>query len=146
MSTPDPFVVPTDDSSITLSHSRSERSNKGSHQSVRYIDEVFLAHVTSHHPSSAVVNLVYKAELESDFDNGKINCTDPRAYAVKFKMYDEDKPSYNMAMTEKPSVEYQQTMVKAIRQLLTQTRGVVFQGPLFNQKENLFFQGHGHSN
>ena len=79
-----------------------------------------LAYVTGPHLSSAVANLAYKAELESDFDNGEINCTDPRAYAAKFKTYNKDKPSYNMAMAREFSVEYQQVMVKEIRQLLKQ--------------------------
>ena len=64
-------MVPMDDSSSTLIPHRSERSNKGSHQSISYIHEVFLASITGHQHSSTVANLAYNAELESDFDNGK---------------------------------------------------------------------------
>ena len=65
------LMVPMDDSSSTLIPHRSERSNKGSHQSIRYINEVFLASITGHQPSSTIANLAYNAELESDFDNEK---------------------------------------------------------------------------
>lgn len=56
-----------------------------------------MASVTGHHHSSVVANLTYKSELESDFDNGEFNCTNPRAYAAKFKTYNKGNTSYNMA-------------------------------------------------
>ena len=46
VSTPTPFVVPEDSCLSTPSLCHRERSNKGSHKSVRYINEVFLASVT----------------------------------------------------------------------------------------------------
>ena len=52
----------------------------------------FLASITDNHPSYIVANLAYQAELESDFDSSEVHYTDPRAYASKFKTYDDDNP------------------------------------------------------
>ena len=87
---------------------------------MKYANEDFLASITDNHSSSTVVNLAYQAELKSDFDNGEVHCTDPWAYATKFKTYEDDNPSYNMAMNGESSIEYQLVIVKEIRQLIKQ--------------------------
>ena len=57
---------------------------------------------------------MHQAELGTDLDLGTSNCTDSCAYADKFKDYDHDHPSYNITLTGKYSVEYQQVMIKDI--------------------------------
>ena len=79
---------------------------------MKYTNKVYLASVTDKHPSSTVAKLAYQAELESDFDSGVVNCSDPRAYKAKFKTYNEENPSYNMTTTGEYSSKYQRAMVK----------------------------------
>ena len=83
---------------------RSSRSDRESQKMCYYIDELFLATVTDGDTFFTVVNLVYQAELETDFDSGEVQCTDHQVYAAKFKIYDEDNPSYHMAMTGEHSL------------------------------------------
>ena len=85
---------------------RSTRSTRGARQSARFHDEVFLASV--HDPleaSSTNALLAYSVERETDLNTGEINCVDPRAYAAKFKLYNEDNPSYQMAMSSEMAHE-----------------------------------------
>ena len=111
---------PISDSSSSSSPRHSDRSNKGTHQSVRCINEVFLSLVTNRPHSSTVANVVYQAELESDFYSGEVCFTYHRDFAAKFKTYDEDNPSYSISMTGEFSVGYQRAMIKDICQLIKQ--------------------------
>ena len=105
---------------------RSTRSTKGSYQTVKYTDEIQgnygsvgsipgKGDLRSHEAL-----LAYQAELDTDLDTGEMHCVDPRAYAAKFKRPDADNPSYNMAMTGTHSNEYQQAMIKEVKQLIKQ--------------------------
>ena len=83
--------------------------------------ESYLASVSpSIPPSSTTAKLAYTAELETDFDSGEIQCTDPRAYAAKFKTYNDDNPSFNMAMSGKHAHEWQKAMVMEVKGILKQ--------------------------
>ena len=53
---------------------------------MRHINELFLASVTRYYPSSTVANLAYKAELESDFDNGEIKILEHMRQNLKHTM------------------------------------------------------------
>ena len=114
---------------------RSARVTKGSRQKVKFSDEDFskprgatkfvgesyLASVgPSIPPSSTTAKLSYAAELETDFDSGEIQCADPRAYAAKFKTYNDDNPSFNMAMSGKYAHEWQKAMVTEVKGILKQ--------------------------
>ena len=70
VSTPVSISDPIPDIPPSPNHRPSGRSNKGTHKSMRCINELCLASVTEITPSSTVANLVYQAELESDFDSG----------------------------------------------------------------------------
>ena len=59
LSTPVPFIISTDESLSAPSSHHSDRSNKGSHQSMRYINTLFLASITGSHLFSAVANYAY---------------------------------------------------------------------------------------
>ena len=71
-------------------------------------------------PQSNVAALTYTSELSTDMDNGIIQCSDPRAYAAKFKTHDEDNPSFSMAMSSSAAEKWKEAMVIEIRQLLKQ--------------------------
>ena len=62
----------------------------------------------------------YLAELETDLDSGEICCIDPRAYAAKFKTYNADNPSYQMAMSGEMAHEWQKAMIAEIKGILKQ--------------------------
>ena len=47
-----------------------------------------------------------------------MNCSDPCAYAAKFKMHDEDNPSFNMSMPGKRAEEWEAAMKKDIYGLI----------------------------
>ena len=49
-----------------------------------------------------------------------MNCNDSRAYAAKFKTYDDDNPSFNMAMTSPDAHLWKNAMVKEIVGFLKQ--------------------------
>ena len=77
---------------------RSSRATKGTYQTIRFTDEVFLASIAPEcNPSSTNATLTYGAELDTDFDTGEINCTNPQASVSKFKAYNDDNPSFDMA-------------------------------------------------
>ena len=114
---------------------RSSRATRGSRQSVKFEDmnflatcgstkfvgESYLASVSpSIPPSSTTAKLAYAAELETDFDSGEIQCADPRAYAAKFKTYNADNPSFNMAMSGEHAHEWQKAMVTEVKGILRQ--------------------------
>ena len=101
---PSPSLPPIPASST--SPRRSTRNTKGSRQSTRFVDEAYLASVVApESPDSTNAKLAYLAEVSTDFDTGIIDCSDPRAYAAKFKTYTLDNPSFNMAMSGKNSHE-----------------------------------------
>ena len=76
----------------------------------------FLASVdTSESPSSTSAHLAYLAELDTDLDTGDMNCTDPCAYAAKSKTYNEDNPSYTMAMSNEQANEWKKAMVLEVK-------------------------------
>ena len=85
------------------------------------MDEVYLSSVTHpNSPDSTNAQLIYLAELNTDFDTGTIECTDPRAYAAKFKTYTPDNPSYNMAMSGTNAHEWEKAMIIEIKGVLKQ--------------------------
>ena len=99
----------------------SKRANKGTRTTVKYVDEAYLASVSSPGIASATSSqLSYLAELETDWDNGELNCTDPRAFAAKFKTYNADNPSYNMALTSDQAHEWEKAMVAEVNGILKQ--------------------------
>ena len=100
---------------------RSSRSMRGFRQSTNYMDEAYLSSVTyPNSPDSTNAQLTYLAELSTDFDTGIIDCSDPRAYAAKFKTYTPDNPSYNMAMSGANAHEWEKAMIVEIRGILKQ--------------------------
>jgi hypothetical protein len=85
-----------------------------------YIDEVFLSSVTDTSRTHQETLLAYHAELQTDLDVGGYTGSDPRAYAAKHKLNDPDNPTYNEALSGKHATEYEQAMIKEIRQLIKQ--------------------------
>ena len=64
--------------------------------------------------------------MDTDQGTGEINCDDPRAYAAIFKTYDEDDPSFHVAMLSHDSHLWKEAMVKKKSGLLKQnTRGSI---------------------
>ena len=91
----------------------------GAQGSTEFVGESYLASVSpSIPPSSTTANLAYTAELETDFDSGEIQCADPRAYAAKFKTYNADNPSFNIAISGKHAHEWQKAMVMEVKGIL----------------------------
>ena len=138
-SSPSPTkFIPTPSPTVTSpSPRRSSRSTKGPRQSMRFSDEAYLldnsrqsvkytgeahfASVPGPIASSATSSqLSYLAELETDLDSGEICCIDPRAYAAKFKTYNADNPSYQMAMSGEMAHEWQKAMIAEVKGILKQ--------------------------
>ena len=67
-----------------------------------------------------MAKLAYTAELEIDWNSGEIHCAEPRAYAAKFKVYNEDNPSFNMALSGENAHEWQRAMIEEIKGILKQ--------------------------
>ena len=65
------------------------------------------------------------SELGTDIDTGTIECSDPRAYTAKFKMYDDENPSFSMAMSNSAADKWKEVMIIEIRQLLKQKTWVI---------------------
>jgi len=61
--------------------------------------------------------LAYHAALETDFDSGLSNISDPRAYAASHRLKDPDNPSWYEAMNGDAADAYMAAMVKEIKQL-----------------------------
>ena len=100
---------------------RISRTTKGSRQSAYFRDEVYLASIPAEvNPHSNEASLSYLTELSTDMDSGMVHCSDPRAYAAKFKTHDEDNPSFAMAMSSSAADKWREAMVIEIRQLLKQ--------------------------
>ena len=78
----------------------------------------FLASIDPTCQSSQSAALAYAAELETDFSTGETNCTDPRAYAAKTKVYNHDQPSYHEAMSGQFAPDYISAMKKEIKGLI----------------------------
>ena len=98
---------------------RSRRSNKGTFSATKYIDEVYLTsvHLDRDHQE---LQLAYLAELQTDFDTGILNVTDPRVYAAKARQHDPDMPSFQEAMNGPDVDSYVAAMKKEIAQLVKQ--------------------------
>ena len=71
-------------------------------------------------PSSISSQLAYLTELYIDLDSGDMNCNDPWDYAAKFKIYNEDNPSYNIAMSGEQAHEWKSTMILEVKGILKQ--------------------------
>ena len=98
---------------------RSSRSTRGTIQSTKYVDELFLATMSPEcNPASTYSTLTYVAELETDFDNGEVTCTDPRVYTANFKTYDDENPSYSMAMSGKDMDQWKTAILGEVRGLI----------------------------
>ena len=97
---------------------RSARSNKGKFTSTRYINEVFLAAVTTLHDlRDNFTALYYQAELETEMETFESNITDPRVYAAKCtkKQHDPDTPTFHQAMAGDDADKY----IEAIKEEIT---------------------------
>ena len=99
---------------------RSQRANKGSYSTTRYINEAYLSSVKTDCHDSQEAELAYRAELSTDLESGIMRCVDPRAYLAKGKKSDPDNPSFNEAMLGEHADEYRKAMVTEINQLLRQ--------------------------
>ena len=100
---------------------RSTRANRGIRTVTRFQDEAYFASVPDTiDPRSNSATLAYMAELSTDLDTGTVECADHRAYAAKFKMYDEDNPSFTMALSGSAAGKWKEAMVVEIHQLLKQ--------------------------
>lgn len=99
---------------------RSARTTKGTLSSTKYIDEVYLTsvHLGRDHQE---LQLAYLAELQTYFNTGIINVTDPRAYATKSFLIDPDTPSFQEAMNSEDLDHYVAAMQKKIKQLVQQS-------------------------
>ena len=103
------------------SHRRSSRNTKGERVSQYFHDEFHLASVKpSEKPSSMIAKMAYTAELETDWNSGEIHCSEPRAYAEKFKVYNEDNPSFNMALSGEHAHEWQKAMIDEVKGIMKQ--------------------------
>ena len=70
---------------------------QGISPSGNYCDEVYLSNVIAPHKSYHDQILSHKADRETDFSTGLLNCSDPRAYAAKIRhVGDPDNPSYTL--------------------------------------------------
>jgi hypothetical protein len=65
-------------------------------QTARYAD-VFLARVEDYENESNYLQMAYLSELETYWDEGIVNISDPRVYGAK-KTRDADNPSFHEAM------------------------------------------------
>jgi hypothetical protein len=99
---------------------RSTRSNKGTFNSTKYIDEVYLSSLLDVPRSSHEAALAYHAELYTDLDTGDINYYDAHAYVAKLKKNDPDNPSYTEAMSGDDAEFYITAMQQEILALLRQ--------------------------
>jgi hypothetical protein len=86
---------------------RSTRSTAGKFQTVRYAD-VLLARVESFTDESMHSKLAYMAELQTDWEEGTINISDPIVYAAKSK--DADNPSFHEEMHGDTQEQYLEAM------------------------------------
>ena len=85
------------------------------------MDEAYLSSLAHEiDPCSTVSSLIYTSELYIDLDTGELNCDDPRAYAAKFKTYDDDNISFNIALSGNYAGEWKDDMVNEIQGLLRQ--------------------------
>ena len=100
---------------------RSERGNKGTFQSTRYIDENYLSFV--HHTGGAdsqTTHLAYLADVSTCCDTGIENVIDPRAYAAKSQRMDPDAPTFHQAMNGAFAEEYIKAMQLEVATLVQQ--------------------------
>ena len=98
---------------------RSRRSTRGTRTSICFVDEVYCSSSTCRiDPCSTTSSLAYTTELHTDLDTGEVHCEDPRAHAAKFKIYNDDNPSFTMAMYSSDADKWKEAMVKEIQGLL----------------------------
>jgi hypothetical protein len=95
---------------------RSNRSTAGKFQTARYAD-AFLARVEYYGDQSNYSQMAYLSELQTDWDEGTVNISDPRVYAAK-KTRDADNPSFHEAMHGDPQEQYLEAMKIEVASLL----------------------------
>jgi hypothetical protein len=97
---------------------RSTRSTAGKFETSRYAD-VFLARVEDYENQSNYSQMAYLSELQTDWDEGTVNISDPRVYAAK-KTRDSDNQSFHEAMHGDHQEQYLEAMKIEIASLLQQ--------------------------
>jgi hypothetical protein len=102
---------------------RSARTNKGTFQKTRYIDEAYLSMLDDTlHPEAHQVQLAYLSELLTCMDTGVVDICDPRVYAAKIARADADNPTYQQAMNGPDAGEYIKAIMKLEIHTLVQQR------------------------
>ena len=99
---------------------RSSRPTKGAMQSVKNIDECYLSSVIDPTLSNQKQQLAYLAILTTNLDSFDVEYDDPRCYAAKFKLKDDDSPSYYEVIHGPHSEKYVEAMKLEVSQLVLQ--------------------------
>jgi hypothetical protein len=97
---------------------RSTRSTAGNFQTARYAD-AFLARVEDYGDQSNYSQMAYLSELQTDWDEGTVNISDPRVYSAK-KTTDADNPNFHEAMHGDHQEQYLEAMKIEVASLLQQ--------------------------
>jgi Reverse transcriptase (RNA-dependent DNA polymerase). len=99
---------------------RSQRSTKGTYNSTKYIDEIYLTSLLDTPRSHHDTELTYQAELHTDLDTGDINYYDAHAYVAKLKKSDPDNPTFSEAMSGPDAEFYIEAMQQEVQALMQQ--------------------------
>jgi hypothetical protein len=97
---------------------RSTRSTAGKLQTARYAD-AFLARVEDYGDQSSYSQMAYLSDLQTDWDEGTVNISDPRVYVAK-KTRDADNPSFHEAMHGDNQEQYLEAMKIEVASLIQQ--------------------------
>ena len=98
---------------------RSTHSNFGTWNNTRYQDEVFYSSILDPSLSYQDEIITYHASIETNFQTGILNGTNPREYSASHKNY-PDNPYWNEAMHGNEYEYYISAMNKYIAQLVKQ--------------------------
>ena len=112
---------PLPNSTDSVRRSLSLNKTLGSGLGLGYFHDAYLASVPDPSLASTTsAHIAYSVELRTDLNTGGINCSEPRAYAAKFKTHNEDNPSYQMAMTSERAHEWEKAMIIEIKGIIKQ--------------------------
>ena len=106
-------------SATSVGPRHSARSNKGQYNSIRYINEVFLAVVDQMESIEKYYTaLLHQAELDVDMDTYETNITDARVYNERFnKASDPYSPTFPLTMASSEADKYIEAMKEEITNL-----------------------------
>ena len=116
-----PDVVTSTPTVVDPSLRRSTRSNKGTFQATKYINETYLTSIDRMVQGDSYTNhLAYLAEISTCCDTGLENVVDPRVYLSKTPGSDPDTPTFHQAMNGEHAEQWVKAMPLEVQTLVQQ--------------------------